>query len=377
MSKITLHIETTAHQLTNALKIAGKVIERRNTIPVLSMVLFDAARLRVTDLDMELEMSVPMVSARGSAALDFSSLFNLVRHLAPDENVKITVEDNRANVSFQNGKYVIPALPASDFPKLDIGQTVDIQIDGDDLKKGLQFVQAFISTEETRYYLNGVCLDGTNAVSTDGHRLGCYPLKSDFAPAKRVIIPHKVVSVLCGLPAPKLFSISEKPGFALHFDGMTITSKAIDGTFPNWPRVVPSYAPEAIKSVTFDRETVRRSVGRVVSVFNSRELRHGCFAFANNKIVLKRSHSELSGSECITAETSSELALGLNLGYLSALLRSLPSSEKIILLAKDAGSPMKFQAPGRDEYVVLMPARVDERTTEAALSDAKAGGLTA
>lgn len=375
MSKSTLYIETTARHLTSALKLAGKVVERRNSIPVLSMVLFEAGRLFATDLDMEISIALPVTQSRGTAALDYSSLFNLVSHLPKDEIVKIEVNDQRATVLFENGKYEIPALPASDFPRLSIGEWTTISIDGDDLKKGMQFIQSFISTEETRYYLNGICLDGKNAVATDGHRLGCYPLKSDFEKAKRVIIPRKVVSIMCGLPAPKTFSISDRPAIRFYFDGITIISKAIDGTFPDWPRVVPAYEPDAIKSVTFDRETVRRAVGRVASVLGSREVQHGCFAFASNKIVLKRNHSEVSGSECISAETASELSLGLNLGYLSALLRAIPSSEKITLLAKDCGSPMKFMVPGRDEYVVLMPARVDDRVTTAALLEAKAGGL--
>ncbi len=373
MSKLTLNIETTAHSLTNALKIIGKVIERRNSLPILSMVLFDGAKIRVTDLDIEIETTLPVIKAKGSAALDYGSLFNLVRNLPREETVRIVVEGGKATVVFSSGNYLIPMLPASDFPKLDIGETTAITIDGDELKKALHFVSTFMSHESTRYYLNGVCLDGQNVIATDGHRLSIFPVQTDFIAVNRMIVPSKVVSVMCGLPAPKGFVFSAKPGLRVQYDGLTITAKAIDGTFPNWARVVPSFTDKS-PCVTFDRGAVRKTINRILSVTNDRGMRHGIFAFGNNNIVLKRSTDVLLATERLEAETASEMSIGLNFNYLTQILRSFPASRTLTMQVSDAGSPMKVMSATDSEYVVLMPARVDDKLSKTALNDAKSVG---
>ncbi|WP_420959339.1 DNA polymerase III subunit beta [Brucella sp. IR073] len=375
MTKIPFKIETTAHSLVSVLKLADKIIERRNTIPVLSMVLFDGARVRATDLDMEIDIALPVTFSQGSAALDHGALFNLVRHLPRDEAVKLSAEDGRAVISFSSGHYRIPALPAEDFPKLDIGQTTVLPIDGDELKRALYFTSPFISKEETRYYLNGVCLDGGNVVATDGHRLGLFPTQKDYAATKRMIVPRKVVSIINGLPAPIGFEFSAKPGLRLQYDGLTITAKAIDGTFPDWTRVVPSFKDEH-PCATFDRVTAQRAIGRILSVMQD-QTRHGILAFRNGRISLKQQSGELAASEIIQADTAEEMAVGLNLKYLSQIIRSFPAGGALTLHVSDAQSPTKITQDARGEFVVLMPTRADDALMKSAFSDLRDGGPAA
>lgn len=372
MNNISLHIETTARHLTNTLRLAGKVIDRHSSLPILSMILIDGKSVRATDLDMEIEVQMPVEAATGSAAIDYFALYNLIRHVDGDVAVNIKVEGDVCTVAFAGAKYRISSLPASDFPRLTGGRFRTVKIDGDEIKRAIGFIHPFISSEETRYYLNGICLDGRNIVATDGHRMGVFPVGNSFKATGRMILPRKAVSVMRKLPAPVGFSFSNLGRFQLVYDGFVITAKSIDGTFPDWTRVVPKFSDGA-PCVAFNRDKMRRAVDRLSAVNSAHGFRSGILAFAGESAVIKSTHPELSGSEIIPAGTASEFSAGLNLRYFSEALKAFPSSKIVTLRGTDAGSPMEISAADGKAYVILMPALIDG--CKAALSEALAGVL--
>lgn len=358
-----MKLETTAAILTGALRTLSGVIERRNTIPILGTVLFDGNSVRGTDLDLDLSISIPATQAGGSIAIDHRSLYALARNIPGDETVVVEGDNSSATVSFSTGRYDLPSLPASDWPELVVGDTAVAEIDGDALRKALIFTSPFISTEETRYYLNGVCLDGEVAVATDGHRLGCVPTGSDFGSFDRPIIPAKAVRLLASLPAPKAISLAtDRPGISIVTDGARLSAKLIDGTFPDWRRVVPANADKASK-VTVDRVGFMKSMARIAAAMGATRP-YVTLAFDAARLAV----SGTRAGEMVAREYVSDVEIAgqgqiiaFQARYIADLLKVF-ASDRVTATITDPNSPTIWRGENGDAYAVLMPARIgDER----------------
>jgi DNA polymerase-3 subunit beta len=270
--------------LLKALGHVQSVVERRNTIPILSNVLMSANDGRVafsaTDLDMEVADSTPaQVDGTGQITAPAHTLYEIVRKLpeGADVSLSFTGEDPRLQVQAGRSRFNLPVLPAGDFPMMSSdGLSDPIGVDTNDLVRLIDKTRFAISTEETRYYLNGLYLHAVveegeaklRAVATDGRRLALaeMPAPEGFSGAPGVIIPRKTINearrlmddagetVTMGLSAQKV---------RFGFDHAAMTSKVIDGSFPPYERVIPR---DNKRVIMLDNALFAAAVDRVATI---------------------------------------------------------------------------------------------------------------
>ncbi len=261
------------------------VVERRNTIPILSNVMIEAAKgrlkLTATDLDIEVVESLPAdVLRNGAATAPAHMLYDIVRKLPEGAQVQaelLSSEGGRLAVSAGSVRFELACLPKEDFPQMTAGALPHrFRLAADDLKRLIDKTRFAISTEETRFYLNGIYLhaakDGKTptmrAAATDGHRLARYELDlpDGAADMPGVIVPRKTVTELRRLldDAEGAIDISlsdTKVQFST--DGVELTSKLIDGTFPDYQRVIPAGND---KVLVLDAKEFAHAVDRVSTI---------------------------------------------------------------------------------------------------------------
>src|SRR5471030_521445 len=364
-------------QLLKSLGHVHRVVERRNTIPILGNVLLRAEHsgisLKATDLDLEvIETIAAEVGPGGATTVPAHMFHDIVRKLHDALPILIEGSGDRAVLSIRAGRsrFTLQTLPESDFPDLAAGDmTHTFKLPAADLKRLIDKTQFAISTEETRYYLNGIYLHtaGTGksarlrAVATDGHRLAQFELAlpSGAASMPGVIIPRKTVGevqrlietgegeVGIELSAGKIrFSIGD----------VVLTSKLIDGTFPDYARVIPANND---KSLTVDKKDYEAAVDRVSTVSSERG-RAVKLSITAGKLVLSVTNPD-SGSATEEIEVDYDgdsIDIGFNSRYLLDIAAQLDGEVAVLRLA-DPGSPTLIEdKDAKGSLYVLMPMRV-------------------
>src|ERR1700744_5927763 len=289
--------------LIKALGHVQSVVERRNTIPILSNVLLSADRNGVsfaaTDLDMEIaDFAAAQVDTPGQITAPAHTLYEIVRKLPEGAEVELryTGDDPRLQVSAGRSKFNLTELPARDFPVMSSdGLSQRITLDTGDLIRLIDKTRFAISAEETRYYLNGLYVhtvveDGQaklRCVATDGSRLALaeMPAPEGAAGAPGVIVPRKTIAEARRLleDAGEQVELQISPQkVRLDFGNAALTSKVIDGTFPDYPRVIPK---DNNRIVRVDSKLFAQAVDRVatISAEKSRSVR---MAVESGKCVL-------------------------------------------------------------------------------------------
>jgi DNA polymerase III subunit beta len=363
--------------LLKSLNHVHRVVERRNTIPILSNVLLmaDGASLdmKATDLDLEVtEATAAQVDRKGATTVPAHLLYDIVRKLPDGAEVMLKMEEGGNAVSVISGRasFRLQCLPQSDFPELTAGSFSHIfRLESAALKDLIDRTQFAISTEETRYYLNGIFLHTHDAggklklraVATDGHRLARAeidaPAGSEGMPG--IIIPRKTVSELQKLvDDPDIAVTVELSETKIRFTigSVILTSKLIDGTFPDYQRVIPTGND---KKLVIDRQSFAAAVDRV-STISSERGRAVKLSIADGLVTLAVNNPD-SGSavEELAADYNSDpMEIGFNAKYLLDVAAQLTGSEARFMLA-DAGSPTLIHDTA-DEHAlyVLMPMRV-------------------
>ncbi len=364
-------------ELLKSLGHVHRVVERRNTIPILANVLVRADRgklsLKATDLDLEVTDSIAAeVSPGGATTVPAYMFYEIVRKLPEGAQIVIEGAGDRAVLSIRAGRsrFTLQTLPESDFPDLAAGEmTHSFKLAAADLKRLIDKTQFAISTEETRYYLNGIYLHtaGTakaatlRAVATDGHRLAQVelPLPQGAAGMPGIIVPRKTVAevqrlietgegeVAIELSAGKIrFSIGN----------VVLTSKLIDGTFPDYARVIPANND---KSLIVDKKDFEAAVDRVSTVSSERG-RAVKLAITGGRLVLSVTNPDSgSATEEIEVEYDSDpLDIGFNSRYLLDIAAQIEGEVAVLKLA-DPGSPTLIQdKDAKGALYVLMPMRV-------------------
>src|SRR5580658_62924 len=270
--------------LLKALGHVQSVVERRNTILILSNVLLSASAgqlaFSATDLDMEIADSSPArIEGNGQITAPAHTLYEIVRKLpeGADVSLSYTGEDPRLTVQAGRSRFNLPVLPAGDFPMMSSdGLSDPIAIDTNEFVRLIDKTRFAISTEETRYYLNGLYLhavveDGQQklrAVATDGKRLALadMPAPEGFSGAPGVIIPRKTINEVRRLmdDAGESLTIaisSQKVRFG--FQNAAMTSKVIDGSFPPYERVIPR---DNKRTMILDNSMFAAAVDRVATI---------------------------------------------------------------------------------------------------------------
>ena len=270
--------------LLKALGHVQSVVERRNTIPILSNVLLSAGpsglALSATDLDMEIiDATAAEVETPGQITASAHTLYEIVRKLPEGAEVSLsyTGEDPRLQVRAGRYRVNLPVLPAGDFPAMpQEGLSGPVGVDTTSLMRLIDRTRFAISTEETRYYLTGIYLhtlvaDGREvlrAVATDGHRLAMadMPAPDGAAGAPGVIIPRKTVQEARRLleDSGEMIEMQVSPQkVRFDFGRAGLTSKVIDGSFPDYTRVIPR---ENTRVLTADNGLFAAAVDRVATI---------------------------------------------------------------------------------------------------------------
>ncbi|MHA6644193.1 DNA polymerase III subunit beta [Mesorhizobium sp. A623] len=363
--------------LLKSLNHVHRVVERRNTIPILSNVLLAAdgasLEMKATDLDLEITEATPArVEQGGATTVPAHLLYDIVRKLADGAEVMLKTDEdgNAMTVASGRSSFRLQCLPQSDFPELSAGSFSHIfRLDSTALKGLIEKTQFAISTEETRYYLNGIYLHThevggklkLRSVATDGHRLARAemeaPAGSEGMPG--IIIPRKTVSELQKLvDDPDVAVTTELSETKIRFTigSVVLTSKLIDGTFPDYQRVIPTGND---KKLVIDRQSFAAAVDRV-STISSERGRAVKMSIAEGQVTLAVNNPDSgSATEELAADYSSDpIEIGFNARYLLDVAAQLTGSEARFMLA-DAGSPtLIHDASDETTLYVLMPMRV-------------------
>lgn len=363
--------------LLKSLNHVHRVVERRNTIPILSNVLISAdgasIELKATDLDLEVtEATAANVEQGGATTVPAHLLYDIVRKLPDGAEVMLKTDENGASMTVISGRssFKLQCLPQSDFPELSAGSFSHIfRLDSSALRTLIERTQFAISTEETRYYLNGIYFhtiesDGKlmlRAVATDGHRLARAemeaPAGSEGMPG--VIIPRKTVSEIQKLvDDPDVAVTTELSDTKIRFTigSVILTSKLIDGTFPDYQRVIPTGND---KKLVIDRQTFAQAVDRV-STISSERGRAVKLAIGDGQVTLTVNNPDSgSATEELAADYDADpIEIGFNARYLLDIAGQLNGSEARFMLA-DSGSPtLIHDTADENALYVLMPMRV-------------------
>lgn len=363
--------------LLKALGHVQSVVERRNTIPILSNVKMDVEgerlTLRATDMDLNVaETAVARVDIEGSATAPAHTFYDIVRKLPDGAEVKIDATGGGDTLRLICGRsrFALSCLPVEDFPALPAGPMAHtFRITAANLRSLIDRTRFAISTEETRYYLNGIYLHAIQsnevavlrAVATDGHRLASVevPLPEGAHGIPGVIIPRKTVAEVRKLieedDSDIEMSLSEsKVCFAT--GRAILTSKLIDGTFPDYQRVVPTHND---KRLDVDCRDFAAAVDRVSAISTERS-RAVKLKLKNGVLELAASSPEHgTATEEIEVDYSGEpMEIGFNSRYLLDIAAQI-ESDKVRFSMADASSPTILQQVGdHSATYVLMPMRV-------------------
>ena len=367
-------------KLLRCLSHVQSVVERRNTIPILSNVLIEASadstvKIMATDLDLQVVESLEAASVEDAGSITVSAhlLFDIARKLPDGTQVSLETADNRMVVKAGRSRFQLPTLPRDDFPVIVEGDLpTSFLLPATLLAELIDRTRFAISTEETRYYLNGIFLHVADddrpvlkAAATDGHRLARFTLdRPDGAEGMPdVIVPRKAVAELRKLleeaeeASVRVDLSASKIRFSLGgAGGVVLTSKLIDGTFPDYSRVIPTGNDKLLK---VDPKSFFAGVDRVATIATEKT-RAVKMGLETDKVTLSvTSPDNGNAAEELAADYSSEpMEIGFNANYLKDILGQI-DSDMVELHLADAGAPTLIR---KDEsspaLYVLMPMRV-------------------
>ncbi|HYH37575.1 MAG TPA: DNA polymerase III subunit beta [Azospirillum sp.] len=367
--------------LLRSLGHVQSVVERRNTIPILSNVLLRAKdgelSLAATDMDLEMVETVPAsISRPGGTTAPAHTLYDIVRKLPDGSQVELDVSGDGSILTLRSGRsqFKLSCLPVEDFPQLSGGELKhSFPLAAADLRALIDRTRFAISTEETRYYLNGIYVHAARtaaatgdipvlrAVATDGHRLARVemPLPDGADGIPGVIVPRKTVMEIRKLideAADRIeISLSEnKIRFA--FDQIIVTSKLIDGTFPDYERVIPTGNDKVLE---VDARLFAAAVDRVATI-STEKSRAVKLAVSRGTLTLSATSPE-AGSATEELEVNYQdtpLEIGFNSRYLLDITQQIEGEGARFTMA-DAASPTIIRdVADATALYVLMPMRV-------------------
>ena len=362
--------------LLKSLGHVQSVVERRNTIPILSNLKLDASdgklALNATDMDLDIIESVDAeIASPGATTAPAHTLYDIVRKLPEGSQVELDADDESQLVlSSGRSRFTLTCLPTDDFPVLSSGDMDhEFSLPVEEIKALIDKTRFAISTEETRYYLNGIYLhagerDGTavlRAVATDGHRLARvdFPLPKGAKGLPGVIVPRKTVGELRKLVDETTDDVAiglSESKIRFSFNGAQLTSKLIDGTFPDYQRVIPEGND---KKLEVDAKVLADAVDRV-SAISSEKSRAVKLSLKSGSLVLSASSPD-DGNATEELEVSYEgeaMEIGFNAGYLLDITRQIEGSSAQLLLADAASPTILSEAGDSSGLYVLMPMRV-------------------
>ncbi|WP_376704727.1 DNA polymerase III subunit beta [Mesorhizobium sp. ISC25] len=361
--------------LLPALALVSKAVERRSTIPVLQNVLLavdaKAGTLTITgtDLDRELRTTVACQAGKDERfTLPSTLLHDAVRKMPEGAEIALAAESDFATLSSGRTRFRIQVLPAIDFPTMDGGTAShNFEMDVAAISRMFDTVSFAISSEETRYYLNGVYWhagEHFHAVATDGHRLAKFStaLPEGAAGMPGIIVPRQTVDLIGKILGDKgqaTIGLSDTK-LRVECDGAVLVSKLIDGSFPDYQRVIPA---GNANHFTVEKEALAKSVDRVTTVSSGRGSAVKFSFEAGGNLTLTTNNPDAgSANDEVTIEhgEGDSVEIGFNGRYCLDLLNAA-EGKRLVFSLGDPGSPTLIQPETDDELkplFVLMPMRV-------------------
>jgi DNA polymerase-3 subunit beta len=358
--------------LLKSLGHVQSVVERRNTIPILSNVLIEAAedgtiRLMATDLDLQINEIVDAnVSQAGATTVSAHTLFDIARKLPEGSQVELSAAEGKMQVNAGRARFNLATLPRDDFPVIAEGDLpTSFELPAATLRQIIDKTRFAISSEETRYYLMGIFLhisdEQLKAAATDGHRLARVTVpKPDGADGMPdVIIPRKCVGELRKLldEVEGTVEISLSPTkVRFGLGSAVLTSKLIDGTFPDYNRVIPTANDKLLR---LDPKSFAAGVDRV-STIASEKTRAVKMSVDRDKITLSVTSPEngLATEEIAADYGADSLEIGFNSRYLLDILHEIEGDTVEVHLADAAAPTLLRENDKSNALYVLMPMRV-------------------
>ena len=365
--------------LLTALQHVHSVVERRNTIPILSNVLIEAKEdgvyLTATDMDIavieKINLEKSEVMQLGTITTSAQMLYDIVRKLPENIKVELLSEKNdRLGIKASSSSFALNCLPAEDFPSISQEEfKYTFSLETNDLIRLIDKTSFAMSLEETRYYLNGIYLHAVKdaegeklrTVSTDGHRLSRVdmniPEGANEIPG--VIVPRKTIMEIRKLLEDHSdiinLSLSDNK-IKLSFSNVILTSKLLDGTFPDYSRVIPE---QNDKTITISNQLLSEAVDRVSTVSTDKTRAIKVNISKGNLVISATNPDKGSASESLDViYDGEEVEIGFNSKYVLDVARQIKGNEIIIKLSDSVSPTLVYDKDDKGVLFVLMPMRV-------------------
>ncbi len=351
-------------------QVAG-VVERRQTLPVLANVLVQVTENELamtgTDLEVELVARVGLTGAvGGDVTVPARKLMDICRELPEKADIEFELIEQRLEIKSGRFKSTLSTLPAIDFPSVDKSEaemTASINIKA--FKKLLDSTSFAMAQQDVRYFLNGMLIEVgsgyVKSVATDGHRLAMSSIETESTSDKvyQVIVPRKGVIELQRLLGELEDEVEISIG-ANHLCASsaeyTLTTKLVDGRFPDYDRVIPKNGDKVIHA---NRQELRQALNRT-AILSNEKFRGIRVNFSDNNIKLSANNPEQEqAEETVTVEyDGDELEIGFNVGYLQDVLGVL-ESDRVRITVHDANSSALLEDPDKEDAIyVVMPMKL-------------------
>ena len=360
--------------LLKPLTYVSSVVEKRQTLPILSNVLlqFDGNnRLSLTGTDLEVEVITYTDNAKGEAgelSINARKLFDITRALPEDAEISITAEDSgKAIIRSGKSRFTVQTLPVDDFPKIETEQwNQEWKLPASIFKQALTRTAFAMAQQDVRFYLNGLLLVSDNdvlkTVATDGHRLAktqCQLTSRSTDEEIQAIVPRKAITELNHIieDSDTEISVSFNPNhIRVELDSVIFTSKLIDGRFPDYEKVIPKNQD---KSLIIDRNNLQNTLNRA-AILTNEKFRGVRLIVAKDRMSVSANNpdQEEAFDEINIEYTGDDVEIGFNVGYMLEALNAI-NSEKVEMLLSDANSSGTIRVPGDEETVyIVMPMRL-------------------
>ena len=366
-----MHFVISREALLKPLQLVSGVVERRQTLPVLSNVLLvlnnDELSLTGTDLEVELvgRTRVATANTHGAVTVPARKLLDICKSLSDDAMVEVSLVEKKLLVKSGRSRFTLVTLPSSEFPNVEEEpDTFSLTLPQKKLGELIDSTSFAMAQQDVRYYLNGMLFevspDYLRVVSTDGHRLAMETLesKNDIASVQQLILPRKGVMELARL-------LEDEGDITLVFGqnhiraavaDFTFTSKLVDGKFPDYNRVLPQGGNKVILG---DCQALKQGFSRA-SILSNEKYRGVRVVLTNGELRIFANNPEQEEAEEVVAVDyqGDELEMGFNVSYLIDVLSTLRSRQAKITLLDANNSALIESGDESDAMYVVMPMRL-------------------
>lgn len=366
-----MNINIKREDILPALQIVNGVVERRQTLPILSNLLLVAAKdkLKLTASDMEVELVAEIDKScdePGEITLPARKLLDICRALPEDAEIKIQTSGDQIQVRSGKSRFTLSTLPAQEYPLVEMGgSTAEFSLSQQTLKSLLERTAFAMAQQDVRYYLNGLLLEMESntirTVATDGHRLALCDtgIELEMEQPVQIIVPRKGVQELIRLldDTDKEVTVRISSNhIQIVMEGLQFTSKLIDGKFPDYERVIPEFGKTPILA---DREQLRQSLIRA-SILSNEKYRGVRLLLDKDRLraIAHNPEQEEAEEEVAVNYDGTELEIGFNVSYLLDALAIIKSTQVRLTINDPNSSCLLLPEEGSDCKYVVMPMRL-------------------